>query len=476
MYGAGKRTTRPPDRYSPSDINSPAVLPQTDFDLTMTDLDDTSSSLTGDPSLSLQSLNKKIQDVCDVFNQKMEAFTRKFSEIDERFDELCHRVDEIDTDLTKRITEVKAAVHNDYTKLQNNLSLHQQNNVTSHKSTINESMKHTNSIQRILTENLQRLTDRVSAVEGQAARLAALENTVHNITLSSPPLQTITQSTLPQPPQDSFNNVLTSTGISHSLQPNDSLPTFRPNINVSIPNNTQSDMYNSSNLSNTSGITLDYTRIPTYDGTLSPMHPEEFIDKVDQYFLIHPVPDQVKINLISEKLVGKARLWYTTLIPPPAVYKDFLSLFRNHFWSTSQQRAIRNDLYRPHFHRDYSSMQEHAMDWISRARYLQPPIDQTEMVDQIISHFSYNISLALRGLRINTTNELIQQLSYLQHAHNPSNNQSVNSSRQNTNNNFSGQTNQNRVPRQNNNYDRLQYNSNTPRSSQPDPTNTPQEN
>jgi len=62
------------------------------------------------------------------------------------------------------------------------------------------------------------------------------------------------------------------------------------------------------------------------------------------------------------------------------------------------------------------------MFWISKARYLNPPIEQIEMVDQIIAHFSYNISLALRGLRIQTTDELIQQLSYLQHAHPPNTN------------------------------------------------------
>ncbi|KAF0744889.1 homeobox protein 2-like [Aphis craccivora] len=96
------------------------------------------------------------------------------------------------------------------------------------------------------------------------------------------------------------------------------------------------------------------------------------------------------------------------------------------------------------------------MDGINRARHLQPPIDQTEMVDQITSHFSYNIALALRGLRITTTNDLLQQLTYLQCAHAPSNNYNApsnnsnnnntpsNSHQQNSYNNPSGQNSQNR--------------------------------
>ncbi|CAI6370513.1 unnamed protein product [Macrosiphum euphorbiae] len=96
------------------------------------------------------------------------------------------------------------------------------------------------------------------------------------------------------------------------------------------------------------------------------------------------------------------------------------------------------------------------MDWINRARFLRPPIDQAEMVDQIISHFSFNISVALRGLRIVTTNELIQQLSHLQQAHSPQNTQNSQtaSSHQNQNSqqNSFGHNNQNRYPPRQNNY------------------------
>jgi len=128
---------------------------------------------------------------------------------------------------------------------------------------------------------------------------------------------------------------------------------------------------------------------------------------------MHNSSDQVKINCISDNFTGKALLWYNTLLPPPINYNDFVDLFKDYFLSQSLQRSIRNELYRPYYHRNEATMSEHAMDWISRARYLQPPIDQMEMVDQITSHFSYNVSLALRGLRILTTNELIKQLTYL---------------------------------------------------------------
>lgn len=150
------------------------------------------------------------------------------------------------------------------------------------------------------------ITDRVWVVEEQAARLAALENSIHNPTLKSLLLEPTNQLTFSQLTPHSFNNVLISTGIVYTLQYNDSPPIRSSNINTSLSINMQSDIHNLNNLCSTSGITLDNTRIPIYDGNLSLMHPEEFIDKVDQYFLMHPVPDQVKINLISEKFVKRA--------------------------------------------------------------------------------------------------------------------------------------------------------------------------
>lgn len=125
------------------------------------------------------------------------------------------------------------------------------------------------------------------------------------------------------------------------------------------------------------------------------------------------------------------------------------------------------------------------MDWISKARFLQPPIDQAEMVDQITSHFTFNISIALRGLRITTTNELVQQLSHIQQAHSPPNTQNnqnapsyQNQNNQNRNsfNNSSGPNQQNRYPPRQNNYQRPQYNSQNQSAPTPPTTTLPPEN
>jgi len=484
MHGAGQRSVQPPNRYNPSIPYPPPQLPQTDFDLTM----DNSSEDVNDfpvnnsPPLSLTSLKRQIDDMNDVFNQQLESFARRYTELDNKFQDLCVRVDEIDTDMITRLTQVQTDAHNDFVTAQHDIAILQENVNASKTSTLSESINHVNSVQRSINSHIKTITDRLCGLEGQKSRLAAVENKLQNTTFKPPTLS------LPLPAKDIFQlpstsfNLLSSTTMPNTSQ-HDTLPQHSvssiPKIQSSqaMPNHSCNF---SNNTSHTSGISLDPTRIPKYDGQLSPLHPADFLDKVDQYFFMHNAPDKVKINFVSDNFTGKALLWYTTLLPPPSIYQEFVESFRNYFWSSSLQRSIRNDLYRPYYHRDTSTMSEHAMDWINRARHLQPPIDQTEMVDQITSHFPYNIALALRGLRILTTNELIQQLTYLQRAHAPPNinnnnnnsnnnnsnhnsnsnspNSPHNSQQQNSYNNTSGPYHSNRYPPRQNNYNRNQYN------------------
>lgn len=443
MHSAGKREARNPDRYNPSEPYPPPILPSTDFDITMSESEENRSSL---PRV----------DPLDDTSHPIYAYLKLMNDtINQKFETLEQKIDNALLDSQTQIKTLKAEFHRDIVGVLDDISgLQQQLGVTN--TSLAENINKTSHVKASLQSEVKKLSERVCLVEGQSSRLSAVENTLQNLSLQN------NSHSLPQElpssnaPQISFQNLLSSTNIAPPHQSISSAPQHVSPVN------------NMSTFANISGITLDYTKIPTYDGNLFPVHPESFLSKVDQYFSIHPVPDPVRISLISDKLTDKALLWYNTLIPSPQVFDDFSVLFRNHFWSSGRQRSIRNELYRPYSHKDHSTMQDHAMDWINRARYLSPPVDQKEMIDLIISHFSYNISLALRGLRIQTTNELIQQLSYLQitpshNDHTPQNtNYSNNSSNFNNNNNSrQNATYQNRYQGRNNNQNsnhRSQYN------------------
>lgn len=483
MHGAGKRVTQPPVRYDPSHKYPFPLLPVADFDLTMSTTGEPDLSLTTDSPLTLAGLEKKLNDITHTFSAQLDNVHRKVTEVDNRIDVLCSRIDDIDIENCTKISQLQSDFHKDIIETRTDLSYQQQRSQESQKQTV---VTH-----RALQDTIKALSDRLSLVEGQASRLAALENKVHNVSnISFPSVTTSKPQPTPQnlfnnvPPvsQNSFNDLLTSTTISSSHSTHCSAPPYTSNISVPSFSNTFPNSImppnNNTIISNISGINFDTTKLSTFNGNLTPVHPEDFLEQAEQYFLTQPpVPDQVKINYIKSKFVDDARLWYHTLLPPPSVYKDFLMLFRNHFWSSNQQRSVRNELYRPHYHRDNSTLQKHAMDWINKARFLRPPIDQVEMVDQIISHYAFHVSVALRGLRITTTNELIQQLSHLQQAHSPHSTQNsqsqVPTQQQNSNYNSSNPYNNNRYPpRQNNYHSRSQQNNNNQSVQSSQPSNT----
>jgi len=346
-----QRQTKPPDRYKPSSYYHSPVLPATDFDLTMSNPNEEDFSLTETITSSLASLQLQIDDMNKVFHQQLDSFALRFTEYDEKFHDLCTRVDEVDADITSRLTQVQTNFDADFVTIQGNISDLETSNDNSHSTTLNESINHMNSVQRSINEKIKSLSDRICTTEGQASRLAALENRFQNISINPP---SSTQSSVYQRPPQINSTILPNISKINSLPSNSmsAIPNCQNNSNLSNNSNI------SNSLSHTSAISLDPHRIPKYNGQLSPTHPAEFLDKVDQYFLIHNVSDQVKINFISDNFTGKALLWYNTLLPPPINYNDFVELFRDYFWSLSLQRSIRNELYRPHYHRDEATMSE----------------------------------------------------------------------------------------------------------------------
>lgn len=164
------------------------------------------------------------------------------------------RRDDIDTNISK-LTKFKTSLHRNFIALQDVFSEYQQHNQSTHTATLNESINHANMVQCSVKAELQTVADRVCAVEGQSAWVATLENNIYNT-----PVKQFLPS---QVPQAFFHDILNSTGIINYLQHNfSSQRNYSPFVLNTRINILQS---NFSTLFNTSGLTLDYTRILTYD-------------------------------------------------------------------------------------------------------------------------------------------------------------------------------------------------------------------
>jgi len=344
--------------------------------------------------------------------------------------------------------------------------------------------KQVSDVRSELKSDFASLSDRMSLLEGQSARLAALETSVqklqitHSKSSSIPPV--VTQSLLeinsPKKAKFSFGPQLSSSTF--TTQTNPVSTNFHPSVSdnhipsSSNPTNTSFKLppllNQFSSFNNSSILSQEkYSEcIPEFNGYLTPIHPEAFLVEINDYFQFQDIPDFLKINMIRRRMIGDAKQWFNALTPPPNTFHEFVELFRQHFWSYSKQIMTRNDLSRPYSHRDTSTLQKHAIEWINKAKYLNPPIENETLIFQILSHFPETVASPLRILRIKTLNELIDHLSYAEHSSRPLNN----------NNNFSNnspnshdisqnhRSNNNMPPNRNNYQDRFQgrasYNNN----------------
>lgn len=180
MHGAGQRHTKPPERYNPSVKYPPLVLPVTDFDLTMENQgDDKNASLEYLPLVSLSSLKRQMDDMNEVFHQQLDSIAQRYQEIDNKIAVLCTRIDEIDSETATKVTQVQTECQNNFRQVQKDITTVQTSGIT-------DNINYVNNVQRSINESIQALSDRVCGIEGQAARLAAVENKIQNTTLNPP--------------------------------------------------------------------------------------------------------------------------------------------------------------------------------------------------------------------------------------------------------------------------------------------------
>jgi len=106
--------------------------------------------------------------MANSFNAHLDNITRKFVELDARIDELCLWIDDNDTDTRSKLAQIQTSFNQDL--------VHTQNNISNQQHRLQESQKSNSHTHCTVTESLKALADRVSMVEGHAARITDLEN------------------------------------------------------------------------------------------------------------------------------------------------------------------------------------------------------------------------------------------------------------------------------------------------------------
>lgn len=153
-----------------------------------------------------------------------------------------------------------------------------------------------------------------------------------------------------------------------------------------------------------------------FTGNKNDTHPEDYLFELEQFFSTAFFTDFQKISFFKRRLWSRARSWFDALSPRPQSYNELLRLFRGQFWSNSIQRQVRNELLSPYSYNSPRGLVDHAIRWVSKAQYLNPPIDTYDLVGIITQHFPIHIKTAIIGRNPPNTNELLIVLAEMEEA------------------------------------------------------------
>lgn len=278
MRGAGKRQTKAPDRFDPSfPYPPPSILPNFDLSLNMSD----------NESFTPRSVSPPNEDPTNDLRSLLVNFH---------------------ADTKKQIEESQQQHQTSFSKLQKDMTEINTKLINILETSKAECKAYTdNRISEVGTEvktDISKLSERLCLVEGQAARLAALEASVQKLPVSSSSsipavsTQSLLDTTSPEKPKFLLGPQLSSTFItqvkpaSTISQPSISFnqpPLVNPTITQSqVPSSNLSHGHNHqlSSFNNTSILSQEkYSDfIPEFNGHLTSIHPEAFISDINEYF------------------------------------------------------------------------------------------------------------------------------------------------------------------------------------------------
>lgn len=110
------------------------------------------------------------------------------------------------------------------------------------------------------------------------------------------------------------------------------------------------------------------------------LHPEMFLNQLDQYFENGYLTDAQHIDLFQRSLSEHSRVWFQSLMFTPWLYHNLKELFQQHFWSAVTQIKVWNESFRPYQYWSSTAIATQAMKWVAKAKYSIPPIDPYDLV------------------------------------------------------------------------------------------------
>ena len=154
--------------------------------------------------------------------------------------------------------------------------------------------------------------------------------------------------------------------------------------------------------------------IPTFSNRAD-QNPVKFLNSLETYLELKMIPEAHKMLIVKSALTGPALAWRELVLGPDISYIDFRRKFMSNYWNNTKQDELRNKISHGKFNvKGRLNMEDYFLELGQAALLLDPPLSNTEFIDNAARHFPPEIRNALVVARPQTFEETIALLKQLQ--------------------------------------------------------------
>ena len=121
-------------------------------------------------------------------------------------------------------------------------------------------------------------------------------------------------------------------------------------------------------------------------------NPMRFLNDLENFFSLHAVPSESKMQVAKQALYGKVQAWYVMLITSEVSYEELKRMFMAEFWCPRKQNKIIARIANGRYNvKEGVSMTEYCIELGRQAKFLDPAIPIAEFIGMVTRHFSAEI-------------------------------------------------------------------------------------
>ncbi|XP_036139609.1 uncharacterized protein LOC118644672 [Monomorium pharaonis] len=141
-------------------------------------------------------------------------------------------------------------------------------------------------------------------------------------------------------------------------------------------------------------------------------NPVRFIRHFEKIAICEEISEAEQLYFFSKCMRGTASSWYD--VRDPDSIAEAKKAFIDYYWGEEQQARFREEIYNGKFNESvHKSMAEYALNIAKQARYLNPPMSESEIIRNVKRHFDKGITREIRPSTVKDVEEFVKLLDEL---------------------------------------------------------------